>query len=336
MNNDHYVAAIAVVDLARELKRNAMIDLAQLRALDSRLASYVLDLENNLDVSELLGMRYPEKLLMTLWQIADQATVNRDIGILVGATISQQTQGLLSRMMTHCDTLEDVLDTYLSNIAFVNAAESWVVQRTRKKVALTFSFAPGKDYPRCAVERSMVSLHHLGRHYCQADIPLDSVEFAYPEPDYSHRLKEQFSCDIIFNSHRHALIMNETVLSQPLPQRNHYMKNILGQKISDVNMQVVPDSTEKKVRDLLRNNLSDFCSVDRLANTLCMSRTTLYRKLKAEGSSFSRLVDEERQKVLILHQHVPVATLCDLMGFKDVSAYYKARKRWGTLPVSVS
>jgi len=55
-----------------------------------------------------------------------------------------------------------------------------------------------------------------------------------------------------------------------------------------------------------------------------------FPKLKTGDSSFSRLVDEERQRVLSLHPHVPVTVLCDLLGFQDVSAYYKARKRWGT------
>lgn len=330
MNSCHQVTAVAVVDLARELKRNAIISLDQIRALNSQLADYVVKLENNLDVSELMGMRYPEEWLIALWQMADQAAVDHQaVSVLVGRAISPQTQGLLSRMMFHCDTLENVLDTYLSNIAFVNAAESWVIQRTHENVALVFRFTPGKQYPRCAVERSMVSLHCLGEHYCQQAIPLDAVEFAYPKPDYSHQLEKQFGCEIVFNSHRHALIMSETVLSQPLPQRSQYMREIFGQKISDLNIQSVPDSTEKKVRDLLENNMPDFCHVDALASELCMSRTTLYRKLKAEGSSFSQLLDEERQKILAIHQHASVATLCDLLGFRDASAYYKARKRWG-------
>ncbi len=330
MNDYHYVSAIAVVDLARELKRNAVVNLDQIHALSVKLANYVIRLENNLDVSELMGMRYPEEWLIDLWQMAGQTTVDgRAVSVLVGRTISQQTQGLLSRVMSHCDTLENVLDTYLTNIAFVNSSESWVAQRTGENVALVFNFTPGKHYPRCAVERSMVSLYHLGQFYCKQEIPLESVEFTYPEPDYACQLKEQFGCNIVFNSHRHAIIMNKTVLSQTLPERNHYMRNILEQKISDLNMQAVPDSTEKKVRDLLRSNMPDFCHVDRLANALCMSRTTLYRKLKAEGGSFSRLLDEERQKVLVAHQHESAAILCDLLGFRDVSAYYKARKRWG-------
>ncbi len=330
MNSCHQVTAVAVVDLARELKRNAIISLAQICTLSPQLADYVVKLENNLDVSELMGMRYPEEWLIALWQMADQAAADhKSVGVLVGRAISPQTQGLLSRMMLHCDTLENVLDTYLSNIAFVNAAESWEIQRTHENVALIFCFTPGKSYPRCAVERSMVSLHYLGTYYCQQAIPLDAVEFAYPKPDYSGQLEKQFGCEIIFNSHRHALIMRETVLCQSLPQRNQYMREIFGQKISELNIQPAPDSIEKKVRDLLGNNMPDFCNVDALASTLCMSRATLYRKLKAEDSSFSQLVDEERQKILAVHQHTPVAALCDLLGFRDASAYYKARKRWG-------
>jgi len=62
--------------------------------------------------------------------------------------------------------------------------------------------------------------------------------------------------------------------------------------------------------------------------TLHMSRTTLYRKLRNEETSFSTLLDEERQRLLVSHHHDSIAKTCDLLGFKDPSAYYKARKRW--------
>ena len=324
----HHVAAIAVVDLARELKHHSIIELAQIRTLDTQLADHVIAMENQKDMSDLIERRYPEDLLIKLWQLADEDVTHKDIGVRIGATISPQAQGLLTKLMIHCETLKEVLDIYLENIGLVNASESWITHYKNDQLELIFRFMNSKPYPRCAIERSMVSIHNLGQHFCNQKIPLTSVEFVFPEPDYRDKLQEQFECDIHFNCDRNALVMSKKIFAYKLPHRNRYIKNIIEDRILELNLLLKPDSIEKKVRDLLRKNISTFSHIDNLAKTLCMSRTTLYRRLKSEGINFSKILDEERQRLLASHKHEPVTKLCDLLGFQDTSTYYKACKRW--------
>lgn len=323
-----HVAAIAVVDLARELKRHSIIELEQIHALDQQLAEQVTSMENQQDMSDLMEKRYPENILIELWQMANQNPMHKDIGVRIGATITPQAQGLLTKLMLHCENLKEVLEIYLTNISLVNASESWLTQYKNDQLELIFSFLPGKPYPRCAIERSMVAIHHLGQYFCNQKIPLTSVEFAFPEPDYREFLEKQFECNIHFNCTRNAIIMNKEIFSYVLPQRDRYMKSILEKRISELNLTTKPESIENKVRELLRKNMSTFSHVNNLAEKLCMSRTTLYRKLKAEGCHFSKVLDEERQRLLAVHRHESVTRLCDILGFQDASAYYKACKRW--------
>jgi AraC-like DNA-binding protein len=323
------IAAIAVVDLARELKRHRVIGLAQIRDIDRQLADHVVALEENRDVSGLMEMRYPESWLTTLWQLADNDADHADIGARIGATVSPEARGMLANLMLHCDTLNDALETYVANIGLLNASECWQVYRNASHVELTFSFIPIGTYPRCAVERSMVALCHWARYLSGSDIAVCSVEFAFPKPAYADFLRASFQCPVLFDSCRHALVVSEDILSRPLPQRNRYMKDMLEQKISELGLLAQAKSIEKRVRELLRRDLSGYRHIDNMAQSLCMSRATLYRKLKEEGTSFTRMLDEERRDLWHRHGRKPVAALCDLLGFQDVSAYYKARKRWG-------
>jgi len=323
-----HVAAIAVIDLARELKRHSIIDAKKIRDLHPQLIDHVNALEQHNDISSSIDSRYPESILMELWQLADKDLINKDIGVRIGAKVSPETQGLLSNLLLHCDTLGEVLNTYLEKISLVNASETWVIQQKHRQLELLFSFTPGKNYPRCAVERSMVSLHQLAQYYCQRKISLSKVEFNFPKPAYSMQLQHQFSCDIYFNSHRNALTVPEEAFSYTLPLRNQYIKNMIEKRISDLNLLKNSGPTANSVRELFRKDMAEFCAIDQLAKTLHMSRTTLYRRLKNEETSFSTLLDEERQRLLVSHQHDSIAETCDLLGFKDPSAYYKARKRW--------
>ncbi len=322
------VAAIALVDLATELKRHSIINIEQIQALHFPLCDYVLALEQQQDISELMDMRYPETLLIALWQLANQDGSDSDIGLRIGKTVSPQTQGLVSNLMLHCDNLREVLITYLANISLVNASETWVIRENNKQLEMSFNFTPGKPYPRCAVERSMVSFHRLGEYYCQQKIPLISVEFAFPKPEYHLQIQQQFNCEVSFDSAKNALHADKEVFSYVLPQRNRYIKNMLQKKIVSLSSMSNTRPIERKVRELLRSNMSYYCHLENLASSFHMSRTTLYRRLVNEGASFSKLLDEERQQMLKFHPNASVAVLCDLLGFQDPSAYYKACKRW--------
>jgi AraC-like DNA-binding protein len=323
-----HVAAIAVADLARELKRHGVVGLAQLQGIDRRLAQYALALEQGRDVSSLVEARYPESWMLALWRLAESAAPDSGIGARIGATVSPEARGLLANLMLHCDSLGEVLDTYLASIGLTNASETWRIAREGGRVELAFEFRRGRPYPRCAVERSVVALYCWARYLCGRDLPLQSVAFAYPEPAYADYLRSLFPCEVRFDGDRHALIVAEEVLSWPLPRRDRYVKGMLREQIAGLNLVPGKLSTGERVRALLRKNLAAHRAVEPTARALFVSRATLHRRLKEEGTAFSRILDEERRRLLRRHRREPVAWLCELLGFREASAYYKARKRW--------
>ena len=72
-------------------------------------------------------------------------------------------------------------------------------------------------------------------------------------------------------------------------------------------------------------------SVDMIAGKLALSRQTLFRKLKAEGTTFEQVLDELRHR-LALHylsgKKVSVNETAYLVGFSDAGAFSRAFKRW--------
>jgi AraC-like DNA-binding protein len=71
--------------------------------------------------------------------------------------------------------------------------------------------------------------------------------------------------------------------------------------------------------------------MDKIASKLGLSRQTLLRKLKTEGVTFEKVLDELRQK-LALHylsgRKVSVNETAYLVGFSDPTAFSRAFKRW--------
>ena len=73
-----------------------------------------------------------------------------------------------------------------------------------------------------------------------------------------------------------------------------------------------------------------------IARKLGLSRQTLFRKLKAEGVTFEKVLDELRHK-LALHylsgKKASVNETAYLVGFSDPAAFSRAFTRWtGSIP----
>jgi AraC-like DNA-binding protein len=76
-----------------------------------------------------------------------------------------------------------------------------------------------------------------------------------------------------------------------------------------------------------------------IAAKLALSRQTLFRKLKAEGVTFEKVLDELRHK-LALHylkgERVSVRETAYLVGFSEPGAFSRAFRRWtGSSPTTM-
>jgi len=77
-------------------------------------------------------------------------------------------------------------------------------------------------------------------------------------------------------------------------------------------------------------------NMDTIATKMALSRQTLFRKLKAEGTTFAEVLDELRHKLALDYlsaRKVSVNETAYLVGFSDAAAFGRAFKRWmGTSP----
>lgn len=93
-----------------------------------------------------------------------------------------------------------------------------------------------------------------------------------------------------------------------------------------------PSSLRRRVEAQLEPMLeSGDISLDRLAGELGMSRATLQRRLKAEGTSFEAILDGLRQRLarrFLRSENYSVKKTAYQLGFSDPAAFSRAFKRW--------
>jgi len=160
-----------------------------------------------------------------------------------------------------------------------------------------------------------------------------AIRFTHAEPSYRAEYDRIFGVPLFFGSHMNALLIDEALLNMKLPRTNPYLSEIMSARAEELLKSLENSkSTRGRVENLLIPVLhTGEASMDMIAVKLGLSRQTLFRKLKAEGITFEKVLDELRHQ-LALHylneKKVPVNQIAYLLGFSQPAAFSRAFKRW--------
>jgi AraC-like DNA-binding protein len=160
-----------------------------------------------------------------------------------------------------------------------------------------------------------------------------AIHFTHKEPSYRAEYDRIFGVPLFFESHMNAFLIDEAFLKMKMPRPNPYLSEILSARAEELLKNLENSkSTRGRVENLLIPILhTGEASIDTIAVKLGLSRQTLFRKLKAEGITFEKVLDELRHK-LALHylngKNVPVNQTAYLVGFSEPAAFSRAFKRW--------
>lgn len=164
-------------------------------------------------------------------------------------------------------------------------------------------------------------------------LKLGAIHFTHKAPTYAYEYDRIFGAPVTFESNRNAMLLDENWLTHPVALAPQYVFGILTQHADAMlqnleNVAVWRGRTEGLLLPILHTGVAN---IERVADEMGVSRQTLYRKLKAEGTTFEKLLDELRHKMALHYlsgSKVSVNETAYLVGFSDRAAFSRAFKRW--------
>jgi AraC-like DNA-binding protein len=165
---------------------------------------------------------------------------------------------------------------------------------------------------------------------------IEAVHVTHAAPAYRAEYSRIFQVPVTFDSDRNALLLTDGAwLDTRIPQApsSRYVFDVLGERARNLldNLER-STSTRGRIESLLIPILhTGEVSVERIAGILGLSRQTLFRQLKAEGTTFRKTLDELRHKMALSYlggNKVSVNQTAYLVGFSDPAAFSRAFKRW--------
>jgi len=211
---------------------------------------------------------------------------------------------------------------------------------------MTFHYPALKGYPDIAVQRSLVSIKTWGEFFSGRSLQLQSVSLCQSASQADQAfVAALFQCPVYFSQDSNRLILSNEQASAPLPQANDFMVQMLARQAAEIPLQ--DGDIVQQVEALFGRSLAEFSAIESVCQALNTSRSTLFRQLKVQGTSFSQLLDQFRHRLWLQHTQHPQKQspqkqspqlssprqesstyLTELLGFSDPSSFYKARKRW--------
>jgi len=160
-----------------------------------------------------------------------------------------------------------------------------------------------------------------------------AVHVTHAAPPYRGEYERIFGAPVTFESDWNAVQIDEASMSQKIAPQPRYVFGVLSERAELLLKSLERSkSTRGRVESLLMPVLhTGEASMDTVAGKMALSRQTLFRKLKAEGTTFEKVLDELRHKLALDYlsgKKVSVNETAYLVGFSDPAAFSRAFKRW--------
>ena len=210
--------------------------------------------------------------------------------------------------------------------------DRFVLERSAGELWMVDTRHDADDFPEFA-EASFARMVCTSRRWFPEAQFIKAVHFTHPAPAYRAEYDRVFQLPVVFESDKNALLTDEAWQTHRNPHASHYVFGILSAHAEELLQHLEQSKTTRgRVESLLLPILhTGEASVELIAGKLGFSRQTLFRKLKAEGVTFEKVLDELRHKLALSYlsgKKVSVNETAYLVGFSDAAAFSRAFKRW--------
>ena len=191
----------------------------------------------------------------------------------------------------------------------------------------------GVAAPRHSAEFLLAIWVRGGRMATGTDWAPTEVRFAHPQPQDSSDHRRFFAAPVRFSTAENALVLPAALLETPCQRADPALLAVLDRYAAD-RLQRTPETTgfaDRARAALLEELRAGEPSAERLATRLKTSVRTLNRTLASENLSYRKLLDHLRHEQAcrqLADGRVAIAEIAFLLGFSELSAFYRAFKRW--------
>lgn len=313
----------------------ALVDLASAKGADRA----ALTRRARIDPAELAhpDRRVPFDRYIALMRAARELSGDPALALHFGEAFELSDLSIVGFLDAGVDTVADglgLLNRYGSLVVEVGApgVDRFVLERHANVVWLVDTRPNPNAFPELT-ESTFARIACMTRRFFGERQFLKQARMTHPAPEYLEEYERIFQVPVVFDADTNALGYDASWLDQKVATGPRYVSGILGAHAEELLKQLEKSKSMRgRVERLLVSRLMDgSVDMDTIAAELGVGRQTLLRRLKAEGATFARVLDDLRRATALHYLRAgtrSVSEIAYLVGFSEPAAFSRAFRRW--------
>lgn len=280
-----------------------------------------------------LDARVPWAAVLALIAHAVERTGDANLGLHLAEHADLASLDVHVYAMVSSPTLGDAYARLCRNQRLIHESTRIELMVEGDRATLRHVMPGGVVAPRHSAEFLLAMWVRGSRLAIGSEWTLAEVHFGHPEPPDPSDHHRFFGAPVRFGTGENALLVPAALLDTPCARADPALLALLDRYAAD-RLARAPgiSSFADRARGALVEDLrGGNPSASRLASRLRMSVRTLSRTLAAEHLSYRTLLDRVRHELscqYLADDRVSIAEAAFLLGFSELSAFYRAFKRW--------
>ena len=273
----------------------------------------------------------PMKSCVRLWELAIDATGDPALALRLRKDTGIRMVHFAIQLAMHSRTMLDALFHFTRYNKVIAETDTFEIADKDELVEVTYTNTSPYQI-RWLPEHHLSFGAELGRAMAKGSYDPIRVSFQHPDPGYKDVYEDVFQAPVFFQQPKNSIVSRKKDLLQPIAARDPYLQSVLKKYAEELmSKRGKSVSAQEKVKEYIFASLPDGeINLETAASALNMARSTLYRQLKMEGTSFRDLLLKTRQNLAKAHLRdgMTNSQVAYLIGFSEPSAFHRALKRW--------
>ncbi|WP_111497899.1 AraC family transcriptional regulator [Marinobacter bohaiensis] len=239
---------------------------------------------------------------------------------------------ILSAVFLNSPTLEEAFQHLVRFHDLWGEPDAYRLHRSGERAALQYLPDQLTRAPHDA-EANLSIVHHLLRRYLGGVVPGLAVHMRHARPDYGVLYDDLFQAPVHFGQPANAIVFDRALLAASADGHNPAIQGLLVSQAQQALLQLdtaqgLSGPVRSLVRELLPQGRADMVHV---GDALNMSRWTLARRLRDEGTAFNQVLNEVRKELAIqhlVHSSLPVSEIGEALGYVSPNSFQRAFSQW--------
>jgi AraC-like DNA-binding protein len=276
--------------------------------------------------------RYPLRAITRLWRLAVEATNDPCFGLDVARHVSPAAFHALGLSILSSTTLREAFERIVRYYRLVSDATALTFERLGETYRFAISALYGEPQADEAIDALFAVIVRMGRMLTDRRFAPALVELRRPAPPDPLPFTRCFRGQVVFGAGSNALTLNALVCDQRLDGANPRVARMNDEAVAQALDRMRSARLSDRVRSVLVDRLpSGEPSENEIARAVAKSKRTFQRNLSAEGTTYTRLVDDTRRELAmayVLDSRYTLAEVAYLLGFSGGNNFTRAFRRW--------